>query len=47
MAPHSQDIGAVYQKIVEKNKNMIYGFDIDGTICSTDCDYSEAKPIGK
>ena len=20
---------------------MIYGFDIDGTICSTDCDYSE------
>ena len=23
---------------------MIYGFDIDGTICTTDCDYSEAKP---
>lgn len=23
---------------------MIYGFDIDGTICSTDCDYNDAKP---
>lgn len=23
---------------------MIYGFDIDGTICSTNCDYSDAVP---
>ena len=26
---------------------MIYGFDIDGTICSTDCDYSEAEPYNE
>ena len=24
---------------------MIYGIDIDGTICTTDCDYSDAKPF--
>ena len=23
---------------------MIYGFDIDGTICSTNCDYKDAEP---
>ncbi len=23
---------------------MIYGIDIDGTICTTDCDYSNARP---
>tara|TARA_Y100001970_G_C13439374_1_gene464966 strand:+ start:30 stop:341 length:312 start_codon:yes stop_codon:yes gene_type:complete len=26
---------------------MIYGFDIDGTICSTDCDYSDAEPYNE
>ena len=26
-------------------KRKTYCFDIDGTICTTDCDYSEAKPF--
>ena len=27
-------------------ESIKYCFDIDGTICSKDCDYSEAKPYG-
>ena len=26
---------------------MIYGFDIDGTVCSTNCDYNDAVPYNE
>jgi len=26
---------------------MIFGVDIDGTICTTDCDYKDAKPYSE